>query len=213
MRKLNNKNYLIIFSVLIFAILGGVFCASGTGEMALLGKDQADILRNGDDTIVASVNGEKIPKKSVDSFKVVLNSSLNNSDHMYTDEEVLDKMIEKILLYQTALNAGISVSSEDVDKLMQQSKDALALEVNKKDAATIAEYISGMNITEDEYWELVRPLVKRDIVCGRYKYALRKNFSEANNITDIQELKKEFDAYFIDYMEQLKENADIQINK
>lgn len=200
-----STKYSLFGVILLVTLLFATVYVNGESEMNLLGQDHSSIMSNADSTIIAIVDGEEITKKVFESYKL----SLNQGNTKYSDDEVLDKIIEKKLLYKNAIADGIAVDDNDVDKYLQEVKNGLAQ--NSELGQRIKEYIEGLNITEDVYWEQVRSVYKSNGIISDYMEKLQAEYAEANNLTDKKEISDKFREYFKQFVEDLKNNSQIEI--
>lgn len=66
------------------------------------------------------------------------------------------------------------------------------------------EYLNGLNMTENQYWESVKPAYKKFISCGKLKNSMKQKYAEDNNIKDKIKLDKEFRLYYSKFLSDLK---------
>lgn len=65
-------------------------------------------------------------------------------------------------------------------------------------------------MTEDEYWENDKSVIRKGLTCGNYKKALKEKFKKDNNIENEKELTNKFEEYYDQKYKELKSKAKIQ---
>ena len=89
----------------------------------------------------------------------------------YSKQEVKSSMIEgkkeRDELEKLAIDSGITVSEEEIDQVIDKTKEALHSdeEGNRQLQAVIA----GSGLTEDEYWENCRSYYKKSLLIEKYE--------------------------------------------
>lgn len=206
--KNSNKSKLVLICILFAAILfsGITYATQGDSLAKIFGKKQAEALANAGDGIVAMFNGEKITKKGFDTYKLIMNSG----SIKLSDKEILDKIVERQIEYKQAIKEGITATDEEVNNFIKSAQDTVKITDN--DYAAFKDYISGMNMTEEQYWESVKPAYKKAIICGKFKKSLKEKFAEEKNIKDELQLNKEFNVFYNQYLKDLKSKVKIETN-
>jgi hypothetical protein len=129
----------------------------------------------GDRTVIATVGDETITRSDIEQSKVsekymVLTMGLYGDDFTYvplTDSALLDRMIEDRIVYQEAVRQGFTFTDEQVDEVIAYQKEIQAEYQDDPVMAEFSEYIGGMGYTLDEYWQFVRPMLKRAFVSSQ----------------------------------------------
>lgn len=168
----------------------------------LIGQQQKSIMSSNNNIVVARINGYEITKNTFDEYKLL-------SGNSRSDQELLNQIIERHLLYQEATKKNISISNEQIEKALQESKYTLnrAPELYKK----MLQYWEGLGMTEDQYWEYTKPVYEKSLMCGEYKDQLKSNYKATSKIKDTKQLNDAFDQYFKDFIADLKKQSAIEI--
>lgn len=168
------------------------------------GEQQAKVLSEAGDGVVATIDGEKITKKGFDTYKLFLNSG----NDKYSDKEILGKILDRQVVYKEALKEGITVSDTEISNAINVAKETLS-SFPEQDAA-FKEYIKGLNFTEEQYWESVKSVYEKALIIGKYKNSLKDKLAKDNNITDKIELDAKFKAVYDQQVKDLENNAEIE---
>lgn len=156
------------------------------------------------DEAVAAVNGEAITAKEFETFKL-----LRNQGNSYTDRELLNKMIERRLLYAEAAKQGFESTDGEVDAAIRDVKQALQEEQNREQYEFLQGYLKELNITEEAYWsEHVPAEYKEVLAINKLSDSLRDAYNRKNPAAG--PTKDGFDAYYDQYKKDLVQKADIQ---
>ena len=204
--KKSRKPFYILISVIVIAILAGgiVYATSLSDRGKEIGKQSADIEKNGSDRIVATINGEKITQKVFDKNKYVF-----NLNHTYTDKEVLDKMIERRVLFAQAVSEGLEVGDEEVSAAVQTVKTTV--EQDKEQAEFLNSYLEGLGISDEQYWtEIVPKEYKQVLTIDKLYQQLRDAFIKSSGLSDPDEIKAQFDIQWKAYKNTLVSSAEVE---
>jgi parvulin-like peptidyl-prolyl isomerase len=203
MKKGIARTTLIIGLIALIGI-ATVFAANLDDVMFQLGERTRE-LDEDKGYVIAVVDGTEILSKDLEILKI----SSDLAEKEVDEAEALDKLIEKQLVYNAAIESGIDVSDSEVDRIIEQTKQAL--EQDDDANAQQAEYIAGLGISEEEYWEMVKPIYKKMLIMGKYKNSfIKEQFIKENNITDAKAIEQEYAEYFKEHVESLKSKANIE---
>jgi len=147
---------------------------------------------------------KKITKESFD----ILKELYSVADNIPSDEEIIDKLIEKEVIYQQALKDNISVSEEEINQALQAQKDA-----EYKDSKTYEDFtnlIQGKNISEDEYWDKMKESIKKGLICGKYINKLKEDFKKENPHIKKDEFQSKYEEYYKNKVLEMKKNIKIE---
>ncbi|MCX8129333.1 MAG: SurA N-terminal domain-containing protein [Clostridia bacterium] len=198
------KSNYVIASCIIIAALGITTYAYQNNIFFNVGQKVKDITKNNDTGIVAVVGDKKITKKEFDTFKTLYSAS----DNIPSDTELIEKMIKNEVIYEQAIKDNINVSEEELDKALQEQKDIIAKD---RDAnMSYKNYVSGLNITEEEYWEKAKEGIKKALIRGKYKNKLKESFKEENPDIKDNEFQAKFNKYYNDIVTTLKNGMKIE---
>ncbi len=194
----------LVISILVFGAVG--YAAIQNNNVArLLGIEQAKVLSSVGNDIVATIDGEKITIEGFDTYKLFLNSSEGNK---LSDQQILDKILDRQVVYKQAIKEGMTASEEEVNLAIKSAQEAI--ELDSKQYEAFKEYISGLKLSEDEYWETVKPAYKKALTCGKYKNVLKEKYKEENNIQDAKELNSKFIDFYNQKVKELKSNIKVE---
>jgi hypothetical protein len=206
MKSSNHRKKVISIVITALVLVCGIvgYTAANSESVAkLFGKAQSQALTNAGNGIVAIVDGEKITKKGFDTYKIML-----GSENKLSDEEILDKIVERKVEYTQAVKEGLLASDEQVDSAIKYAQETIKMDSKQYDA--FKEYISGLNMSEDEYWVSVKPAYKKALTCGAYKKTLKQKFKKDNKIENANELNSKFSEFYNQKVKQLKGQAKVQ---
>lgn len=204
-----SRRALIIVMAAVLVISMGIFASAANfsfGDMGkTIGRYVADIEKqNNNLQTVASVNGEKIDYKQFAIYKTLV----NQNGKKLSDKDILNKMIEQKLLYDKAVESGITVSDKEAKSALNSAIELLKQDTNQY--AFMKNYISGLGMTEAKYWESMIQPYKEALTIGKFKNVLKEDYKQKRNITDENKLDDEFKKYFDDYKKELINGAKIQ---
>ncbi len=200
--KIGKRAIYICVTALTLILLYNISYAPDAAKS--FGEQQAKALSEAGDVVVATIDGEKITKKGFDTYKLFLNSG----NDKYSDKEILDKILDRQVVYKEALKEGVTVSDTEISNAINVAKETLS-SFPEQDAA-FKEYIKGLNFTEEQYWESVKPVYEKALIIGKYKKLLKDKFAKDNNITDEIELDAKFKAVYDQQVKDLENNAEIE---
>lgn len=157
-----------------------------------------------DNKIVAVIDGEKITKEGFEAYKLLLT---DNEKVKMTDHEILDKIIQRQVIYNQALMEGLSVSEAEVTAAISAAREVIENDVNN---AAFLQSISALNCTVDQYWSDVRPVYRKALLCGKYKNQLKEEFNAEKSTTASKKLSSTFDDYYNLKIKELISRAKIE---
>lgn len=158
------------------------------------------------DEIVATINGQEVTKQEFETFKL-----LRNQNNSYTDRELLDKMIEKQVLYTEAVNQGFEATDDEVNAAIKDVKQALQEDQNQEQYEFLKNYLDELGITEEQYWsDFVVTEYKEVFSINNLEDSLKANFIKENHISDAAKMNSAFDEYYDQYKKDLISKADVQ---
>ncbi len=206
MKSINNKKMVIgivvTASILICGVVGYT-SAKSESVAKLFGIEQSQALSNAGKDIVATIDGEKITKKGFDTYKLII-----DYENKLSDEEILNKIVDRQIVYKQAIKEGFLVSDQQVEAAIKSAQEEIKMDSKQYEA--FKEYFSGLNMSEDEYWESVKPAYKKALTCGAYKNALKKKFKTDNKIEDQNELNSKFSEFYNQKVKDIKSKTKVQ---
>ena len=154
----SKKRFSIILTLALLVIIMVSASAFKDDPFTMLGKFYKDNIKGkteaDDSEVLAVVNGKNITQKLVDGYM----TSYEIVDEEKSKEEIIEKIATDILLTKEAQEHDITVSDDEVSKVIEDQMKLL-----KEDQATYKEiqnYLSGADITEEEYIKIVTPIYK-----------------------------------------------------
>lgn len=202
----NKRTITILISAICVILLIGstAFAIQQKSKMKSVGQQQKDIYAaaNANDS-VATVDGIPITKKAFDTFKVMY----SNSDQKPTDKEVLDMIVERQLLHKQAEKEGITISDEQLNNAIEKMKQDLHNDTQSY--SDFKDYIAGLNITEEQYWEQSKPVYKKALAVGQLKSRLKQQYEAEHKSEDAQVVEKNFGEFYKSYVSDLKQKVKI----
>lgn len=204
---LKSKNILfptlVVFALLI--VIGISTIATSSNKFFEVGQKLKEISDNNDLNAVALIGDNRITKATFNSFKALYSAG----NIVLTDDELLDKLIEREIIYQQAAKENIVVNEEEVDKALQEQKDIV---IRDKEAyEEVQNLIKGRNISEEEYWENLREGIKKALIRGKYKNKLKEEFKKEHPDIEQSEFEAKYKEYYNNKIDSFKK--DIKIEK
>jgi hypothetical protein len=206
--KLGRKRLIIYLVAMLILACGVTYAALKPDSVSkLFGKQQSESLKNTGDSIVATIDGEKITKKGFDTYKLFLNGG---DQSQLSDKQVLDKILDRQVIYNQAIKEGISVSDDEISSSIKSAQESIKAVSSQYES--FKEYLSGLNMTENQYWESVKPTYKKALICGKYKNALKEKYIQANNIKNKNstEIDSEFRDFYAQKVKDLKAKTKVE---
>lgn len=199
------RKKLIVGGIVCVLCLGGVVASATMKEyvkvnenslnqeekmMNELGKEENDPQINALSTDKV-IDKEDI-EKQVDIMKE-FNPEINEEEYY---EQLEQKEIERRSLYIGAVEAGVSVTDEEVQNVIDELKNNLSEDKEAYDQ--LMAYLAGRKITEEEYWQEIKPIYIRNLTIQKYLESM-----EEQALKDSQNSKKT--------EEEIREKADEQL--
>lgn len=193
-----------IIVVIIFTVAVSANDSNPAGEAAGNAVKAIDDSYS-DSVIVMSVNGTDITEKEFETFK----ATTNNSQASYTDEQLLNMLAEQQVLFDEAKRRGLTATNAEIDYAIDVAKAALQEPYQSEVRSFLNSYIEQLGITEDQYWENVRPEYEKSLSIGKLQDQLRMDLVTSNGTDTIS--TADWDTYYNDFTNQLLNSANIQI--
>lgn len=96
--------------------------------------------------------------------------------------KIQDELVRRKVLYQEALDNGISVNDNEVDTYINDTKAAVK---NTSNYNEYLAFVEGFG-SEDQYWKEQRELVIKELIIGKYMNILEGEIIQESNL-DIKE--------------------------
>lgn len=143
------KKFFFIIALSIMLILGISLLASGQTMWQLIGQRDLHAEKDNDMTVIARIQGEEFAVNS---------GYLENAYYYYqrtqdpmNEAEVREFYVANELLYREAQAQGLSTGPEEVNAYIAELRENLSSD--PEGYAEFSDYLGGLGITEDEYWE------------------------------------------------------------
>ncbi len=171
-KKKVHKNYMPIIAISILMVLAILFVAVRM------------LLKTPSDRVVAYVNGEPLYYSEIARVREITNRSGYQTEQL-TDSEILDQIINKKLLVQAAKDAGITVTNEDFEKLMDAYYIATGTNSTK-----LKENLATMGV---DFEELKKDMMERMLISEYINKTINSN---------IKINESELRAYYSQHLEE-----------
>lgn len=185
--KMNKRRKLLtasLFVVGIFAILAGVVGIAQNYYTKAPDKEKKIYQAAGKEKKRLEKAGEYNPEEISESQ---IEEKAKNVAEMFdmSEEEAKDKIrqdsMNKKALYLAAKEAKIVVSSEEVAEQIEKARKVYHEdEEGKKELQAL---IAGMGMTEDEYWEAIKPQYESNMRINKYLQEMYKKKCQEEDIS------------------------------
>lgn len=208
MRK---KNFLILICVMSLCLLVsvGVLADRYIDSDILKIFDAAKEVNDGENTVVAVVNGKKIYQETIDFLasgkEITLKNStsaVSNGDISSYKNEILQEQIRNAVVLSEAERLGLIADYDEALKYTRENYE-LVKKIGGETYKIITDYMEEMGLTEEEYLKKSADVNRNMLTRGN----LYDNFIKGKTGTN-EELIAEYEQY----VKELIENADIKYN-
>lgn len=115
---------------------------------------------------------------------------------------------EREALYQQAIEAGYTVTDQEVYDYLEKLKVFIEQSDNKEDAMAIIEQFDS----EEDYWNYEFEVYKKDLPIQKYMAAKEKEFKKvAPQAKSINEVEEEWQEYYEQIKAQAVENEEFKV--
>ncbi len=208
MKKIPKKVYIVIFTILV--VIASFSASSIAGNLVdmwhSVGKSQAKIISTNTDEFIATVNGVGISKKFLDTTKATQIMSKTSK----SDAEIVDGLIQSEILYQDAKQNGYEPSDTEVKRFIEDQK--MSIRINPDLFNQMKTYWEALGVSEDEYFQMTKPIIERMIVKRDYKLYMQDIYNGKHKSDDKDAQKKGFDREYQKYIESLLNDGKIEKN-
>ena len=182
---------LLMVSVLFAAsyfVYGEVSQRMNRGQ--LLNQKIANMINDPNSGVVASLNDFEFSKDYIDHQRAIFEPMYDRS---YSDSEIFLFLLEHQVLFNMAIDAGFVVTEEDIDFVLNASRDALRImrediaknEVDEQSMhvyTMFTDYLKSLNMTDDEYYVYIRDFSEKQIYVNMMKHQLREEYAMENGL-------------------------------
>ncbi|MDD2221486.1 MAG: SurA N-terminal domain-containing protein [Clostridia bacterium] len=213
--KISKISVLLIIIAIIFV---GVIAAASTGFDAFsFGQNANNILSEADGTVIATVDGAAIYES--DLQLVALTAKSLSPQNAIDDQQILNDLIRKQVVYNQAEKLGLVVPYEQAKKSIITNYNLIKSLAESQDGGeradaqtalgVIEEYMRGFGLTEEQYIEMASKQMQKIMTYG----ACYNHFKEGL-AKDIQADAFAVNEQYEKYIDDLLAKADIQyVNK
>lgn len=185
MFKLKGKSLIFILCLVALAIpVTSAFASKVTSKHEVAGEISKQVLEKKCKTVM-TVDNENITDKELDAVKTM--------HPEFSNEQAKDEVVCDKLVYKEALKQGIVVTSQEIDDYVKQAREMI-----KQDPASkqmVDDYIKGLGLTEEEYWEKAKDEYKVQLTISKYKTSVEDEFSKSVKKDDPQYTDKYLKFY------------------
>ena len=161
---------------------------------------------NGNEMIYARGKNGVITNKEVEQAMMFYTTfGMNQED---ARKQAVLYVEEREALYQQAIEAGYTVTDQEVYDYLEKLKVFIEQSDNKEDAMAIIEQFDS----EEDYWNYEFEVYKKDLPIQKYMAAKEKEFKEvAPQAKSINEIEEEWQDYYEQIKAQAVENEDFKV--
>lgn len=149
-------------------------------------KGLKKVKKKDSDNILTDLDESELDERA----QIVAESS--NRDKQEVKDELEKSLERKKALYWAAKEAGCSVTDNEIEQAIQETKDALHSEKEAEDEFKAV--LSGMEVEENEYWKMLREQYEIDLLVNKYieEQLKKKEKNNKNMSSDNYETKKKW---------------------
>ena len=161
---------------------------------------------NGNEMIYARGKNGVITNKEVEQAMMFYTTfGMNQED---ARKQAVLYVEEREALYQQAIEAGYTVTDQEVYDYLEELKQFINQSENKEDAMAIIEQFDS----EEDYWNYEFEVYKKDLPIQKYMAAKEKEFKEvAPQAKSINEIEEEWQDYYEQIKAQAVENEEFKV--
>ena len=170
-------------------------------------SDWGNLLKeNGNEMIYARGKNGVITNKEVEQAMMFYTTfGMNQED---ARKQAVLYVEEREALYQQAIEAGYTVTDQEVYDYLEKLKVFIEQSDNKEDAMAIIEQFDS----EEDYWNYEFEVYKKDLPIQKYMAAKEKEFKEvAPQAKSINEIEEEWQDYYEQIKAQAVENEEFKV--
>lgn len=157
-----NKKYLFSFIVLAIMLTVGCFIYFNTRYVSYDYIEQGNKFKKG--KVIVKIDNEIITENDIKNFRNLTT---------FSDQDILNKLIEDDILFLMAKENGIKVSKKDLHNLVLQSKNSLK-QCSEEEKSKLNNIIKALNLTSEEYWnKYAPPTYAKAIMVGKMKTKIK----------------------------------------
>lgn len=182
-----NKNKLLVVSIvaciLILSIPLGVFAISEQSKTSIAGDLYQTLLEENNKEILATYNGQHITTDVVE-YTIQMNNLYNASEVEGLSvnaqkRKAIDDIIKSIIMLEEAERRGLGATDREIEATIKNTISAYEVPEGKE---MIDDYCASLNITFEEYLEMIAEQSPRTIARQKLRDALGKEYCENNGL-------------------------------
>lgn len=195
----------ILFLMVGIPILAEPSYATKFSDWGNLLKQYANV-EDEEETIYARGKNGVITNKEVEQAMMFYTTfGMNQED---ARKQAVLYVEEREALYQQAIEAGYTVTDQEVYDYLEKLKVFIEQSDNKEDAMAIIEQFDS----EEDYWNYEFEVYKKDLPIQKYMAAKEKEFKEvAPQAKSINEIEEEWQDYYEQIKAQAVENEEFKV--
>lgn len=195
----------ILFLMVGIPILAEPSYATKFSDWGNLLKQYANV-EDEEETIYARGKNGVITNKEVEQAMMFYTTfGMNQED---ARKQAVLYVEEREALYQQAIEAGYTVTDQEVYDYLEKLKVFIEQSDNKEDAMAIIEQFDS----EEDYWNYEFEIYKKDLPIQKYMAAKENEFKEvAPQAKSINEIEEEWQDYYEQIKAQAVENEEFKV--
>ncbi|SHM91899.1 SurA N-terminal domain-containing protein [Caldanaerovirga acetigignens] len=230
------KINLILGTIFLVAIILTTITYANVDKWYSLGQKVALLKNDPNREVIARINGKEITKNDLEIGLLIEQQKYEYQTKKYesitqqagenvlipppqkaSPDELLDRFIDNEVLYQEAKSQGLEVSYEEAKKYAEEVRksinDACAGKIEVADRQEfmeiqnyIKQYIKGLGLSEDEYWNKLIPGYQKFLSIGKLKEKILSSMPEEERRDPAK-----VHSYFEQYKNNLRKKYNIEI--
>ncbi len=190
--SMKKKKFFIVFAAVCAASLLTILVAndsslvansssSGSNNSSVynnfgeLTKEQIEISKSNAGETAITARDFSITDQYIDNL--TKQNELTGIDAKAAEQMALSQIIVKQSLYYYAINNGFIVNEEEIVNSLEKNKAMIRKADNYSD---FLEFLDGLGMDEEQYWEDQYELYKLNYVVGQYKASVKENYIKEN---------------------------------
>lgn len=199
------KKIITITAALIAISFSLVFLAFDNTPFYKMGEIEGKIVK--DKTIIAKANDISITQDMLNQRMAwidIQNQGITEKSKKLTQKDAFNFVVEETLLLKDVEAKGLSVSLAEAKDLSNKTRIEFDKSADNTIKENLKQYISGLNFTEDQYWNEFAPKAYQTALSiGKLKESITKEEKDGNKVNKMWK----------EYTEDLRNKAKIDIIK
>ena len=194
-----------IIVVLMLTIGGIIYVGASDDKVGIIDHAQMvkEKLRDEKEDIVVQISNSEqeviITSKQLDTYVMNLEFATNEK---VDKSNALDQLIKQKALYLLACKNGYEVEDKVVKEKIVETKNAINSDIEQK--TFLKNYLEGLGISEDEYFEQLFDSYKVRLTIGKYKNSkLKPQLIKQDKTLSERDYTQKFNKKLDNYIEEL----------